>query len=71
MNQWYYFPQAAAIHLTGVYIQGNNSDVCDSGNGATSCITGTFVDTSIEGDPGEWNPDDDSLSQFFTVQLVN
>ena len=71
VNQWYYFPEAAAISLTGVYIQGNNADVCDTGNGATSCLTGSFVDTSIEGDPGEWIPGDDSLSQFFTVQLVD
>ena len=56
VNQWYYFPQGAAILLTGVYIQGNNSDVCDTGNGATSCLTGTFVDTSIEGDPGSGSP---------------
>jgi hypothetical protein len=70
-NQWYYFPQAAAIYLTGVYINGNHSDVCDTGNGATSCITGTFVDPAIEGDPGEWFPDDDPLSQFFTVQLTD
>jgi len=71
INQWYYFPQGAAIHLTGVYILGNNADVCDTGNGATSCLTGTFVDTSIEGDPGEWIPDEDAISQFFTVQLVD
>jgi Putative Flp pilus-assembly TadE/G-like len=71
VNQWYYFPEGAAIMLTGVYIQGNHADVCDTGNGATSCLTGTFVDTSIEGDPGEWIPGDPSLSQFFTVQLVD
>lgn len=70
VNQWYYFPQAAAIHLTGVYINGNHADVCDSGNGATSCITGTFVDAAITGDVGEWIPDDDALSQFFSVQLI-
>ena len=69
-NQWYYFPQAAAIHLTGVYIAGNHADVCDTGNGATSCITGTFVDSAITGEVGAWDPTANPLSQFFAVQLV-
>ena len=73
VNQWYYFPRAAAFNLTGVYIQGNNSDVCDpsGGNGATTCMTGTFADTSIEGEVGEWTGDPGSLSQFFAVQLID
>lgn len=72
VNQWYYLPRAASLWLTGVYIQGNNADVCDSGNGATSCITGIFIDTAIVGEvTGPWDPDDDSLSRFFTVQLIH
>jgi hypothetical protein len=73
INQWYYFPRAAAFHLTGVYIQGDNSDVCDpsGGNGATTCLVGTFVDTSIEGEVGVWTGDSGALSQFFSVQLVD
>jgi hypothetical protein len=71
VNQWYYFPQAAAINLTGVYINGNHADVCDTGNGATSCITGSFVDAAITGEVGVWDPTDDSLSQFFSVQLIH
>lgn len=70
-NQWYYFPRAASLWLTGVYINGSNADVCDTGNGATSCITGIFIDTAIVGEvSGPWDPNDDSLSQFFTVQLI-
>jgi Putative Flp pilus-assembly TadE/G-like len=72
VNQWYYFPRAASIYLTGVYINGNHADVCDTGNGATSCITGRFIDTAITGEvSGPWDPDDDSLSRFFTVQLIH
>ena len=71
VNQWYYFPQAAAINLTGVYISGSHADVCDTGNGATSCITGSFVDSAIQGEVGAWDPDDESLSQFFSVQLIH
>lgn len=70
-NQWYYFPRAASLWLTGVYINGNNADVCDTGNGATSCITGVFIDTAIIGEvSGPWDPNDTSLSRFFTVQLI-
>jgi hypothetical protein len=70
VNQWYYFPRAASLHLTGVYIQGVN-DICDEGNGATSCITGYFIDTAIVGEvTGPWDPSDTSLSRFFTVQLI-
>jgi hypothetical protein len=73
INQWYYFPRAAAFALTGVYIQGDNSDVCDpsGGNGATTCLVGSFVDTSIEGDVGVWTGDSGALSQFFSVQLID
>jgi hypothetical protein len=70
VNQWYYFPQAAAINLTGVYINGSHADTCDTGNGATSCFTGSFVDAAITGEVGTWDPDDESLSQFFAVQLI-
>jgi hypothetical protein len=74
VNQWYYFPQAASLFLTGAYVSGNNSDTCDpsGGNGATTCLTGIFVDSAITGDVGEWIPDaDPSLSQFFAVQLID
>lgn len=72
INQWYYFPRAASLHLTGIYVQGDNSDVCDpsGGSGATTCLTGTFIDTSITGEVGAWGGDDGSLSQFFSVQLI-
>lgn len=74
VNQWYYFPSAAALTLTGAYIQGDNSDICDpsGGNGATSCLTGSFVDTAITGKVKEWiDNSSDPLSQFFSVQLIH
>jgi hypothetical protein len=43
-NQWYRFPAFAAFELEGAYINGNNKAQCDTGNGATSCLIGQFVD---------------------------
>lgn len=45
-NQWYHLPQFAALLLDSpkaAYITGSNAAQCDTGNGATSCIKGTFV----------------------------
>lgn len=72
VNQWYYFPRAASLLLTGVYINGNHSATCDTGNGATSCFTAQFVDTAIVGEvTGPYDPTDDSVSRFFAVQLIH
>jgi hypothetical protein len=73
-QSWYHFPTYASFYLTGVYIQGNHGAVCDTGNGATSCITGRFVDTSGTGTAGQYippDPDDPgAVSDFFAVQLI-
>jgi hypothetical protein len=72
-NSWYHFPTYASFYLTGVYINGHHDDVCDTGNGATSCITGRFVDTSGTGTVGQFvppNADDEPISEFFAVQLI-
>lgn len=74
VNQWYYFPSAAALQLVGAYVKGDNSDVCDpsGGNGSTTCLVGSFVDTAITGKVGEWIDDgSDPLSEFFAVQLID
>jgi Flp pilus assembly protein TadG len=56
-NQWYHVPQFAAFQFCGgspnpcagtpygqgAYVNGNNSTICDTGNGATSCLVGRFV----------------------------
>jgi len=74
-ESWYHFPTYASFYLTGVYIQGNHSDVCEvGGNGATSCFTGRFVDTAGTGSVGQYIPpgpdDEPPISQFFGVQLI-
>lgn len=73
-NSWYHFPTYAAFHLTGVYINGNHAATCDTGNGATSCLSGSFEDTSGTGTVGQYVPPDPSdppvISEFFAVQLV-
>ena len=56
-NQWYRIPSFAHFRLCdssdsdcqaagapfGAYLNGNNKAVCDTGNGATSCLVGKFV----------------------------
>ncbi|HEY5435869.1 MAG TPA: hypothetical protein VIK13_11600, partial [Candidatus Limnocylindrales bacterium] len=58
-NQWYRFKRFANFQLCistdlactavgvgasyGAYISGNDKAVCDTGNGATSCLVGKFV----------------------------
>ncbi len=55
-NQWYHLPQFAAFQFCGgtpnwctgyefgSYVNGTNKAVCDTGNGATSCLVGRFID---------------------------
>jgi putative Flp pilus-assembly TadE/G-like protein len=72
-NSWYHFPTYASFFLTGVYIQGHHPAECDTGNGATSCLHGKFVDTSGTGTVGQYippNPNDPPVTEFFTVQLM-
>jgi hypothetical protein len=81
-NQWYHFPQVGAFrldspseapNLQGAYIQGNDSAVCDAagGNGATSCLTGRFVDFTTEGDVGANPPPAEDTSWFYGIQLIH
>jgi hypothetical protein len=72
-NSWYHFPTYASFYLTGVYIQGHHPAECDTGNGATSCLHGKFVDTSGTGTVGQYippDPDAAPVTEFFTVQLM-
>jgi hypothetical protein len=52
-NTWYRFPSFAFLELCGpsvpgcngrhaAYLQGNNSAICDTGNGATACLVAKF-----------------------------
>ena len=62
-NQWYRMPSFAFIEMCSpamagcsglhdAYISGNDSATCDTGNGATSCIIGKFVDIMGTGTVG-------------------
>jgi Flp pilus assembly protein TadG len=58
-NQWYHFQEFAVFQLCGgtsvdplctehgSYVQGNNRSICDTGNGATSCLVGKFTPSVI------------------------
>jgi len=62
-NLWYRMPSFAFFELcdpsvsgcgsyAGAYIQGSDAAVCDTGNGATSCLVGKFVDILATGTVG-------------------
>jgi hypothetical protein len=51
-NQWYRFPAFAAFQLEHAFISGSNKAACDTGNGATSCLIGKFVDFITVGTVG-------------------
>jgi hypothetical protein len=51
-NQWYRFPAFAEFQLDHAYVNGNNKAECDTGNGATACLTGQFVDFITTGTVG-------------------
>jgi len=82
-NQWYHLPQFAAFqfcggtpnvcagtpYTQGAYVNGNNSAICDTGNGATSCLVGRFIDflvnTTVTGNVGA-----NSNTGLLGVQLI-
>ncbi|MBI2782080.1 MAG: Tad domain-containing protein [Chloroflexi bacterium] len=62
-NIWYRMPSFAYFELCepsnpdcggryGAYIQGSDSNICDTGNGATSCLVGKFIDILATGTVG-------------------
>jgi hypothetical protein len=62
-NQWYHMPSfgflklcdpalAGCGGLKGAYVNGVNKAECDTGNGATSCLIGEFVDFMTSGTVG-------------------
>jgi hypothetical protein len=62
-NIWYRMPSFAFFRLCdpglaecsgreGAYIKGNDKAVCDTGNGATSCLVGKFTDIMGSGTVG-------------------
>ena len=62
-NQWYRMPSFAFLELCGpavagcdglhaAYISGSDGATCDTGNGATSCLVGKFVNVLATGTVG-------------------
>ena len=80
-NIWYKMPSFAYLELCapsdpdcggrhGAYIQGNDSSVCDTGNGATSCLVGKFVDILSTGTVGAGGAGGGTGSKALGVQLI-
>lgn len=71
---WYHLNQIGYFQFDypkGAYITGNDKATCDSGNGATSCFTGQFVDfvysTTVQVSP----PAESATGAFsYGVQLI-
>jgi len=53
----------------GAYINGNDSATCDTGNGATSCLAGKFVEIVYEGDV-QASPGVNGASSVVGIQLI-
>jgi len=68
-NQWYRIPRFAAFQLERAYINGKNT-ICDTGNGATGCLIGTFVDFITTGTVGPGIGGGTTESGILGVQLI-
>jgi hypothetical protein len=83
-NQWYRMPSFAHLQLCissdpdcaavgaahGAYVNGNNSAVCDTGNGATSCLVGKFESIVSTGTIGAGTGGGTGNSKAVGVQLI-
>lgn len=69
-NQWYRFPQFAAFLLERAHVNGSNKAACDTGNGATSCLIGKFVDFVTSGTVGPGAGGGTTQSSVLGVQLI-
>jgi hypothetical protein len=47
-NQWYHVPALSSLRIERAYVNGSNP-ICDTGNGATSCLIGTFENFVTQG----------------------
>jgi hypothetical protein len=56
-------------YAQGAYVNGNNKTVCDTGNGATSCLAGKFKVISYEGSV-EAAPGTNQQTSTVSVQLI-
>jgi hypothetical protein len=69
-NQWYRFPVFAAFQLEHAWLNGNHAAECDTGNGATSCLIGEFVDFQTSGTVGPGIGGGSTDSSVRGVQLI-
>jgi hypothetical protein len=83
-NQWYRIPSFAHFQLCistdpgcvavgaqfGAYVNGNDRPVCDTGNGATSCLVGRFVSIESSGTIGPGVGGGGGTSKAVGVQLI-
>jgi hypothetical protein len=82
-NQWYHMAGMSTLRLCsptipgcsaagfthGTYLNGNNQNPCDTGNGATSCLAGKFEILSVEGEVAA-NPPPNLGTANVGVQLI-
>jgi hypothetical protein len=82
-NQWYHMAGMSTLQLCsptvsgcsaagfthGTYINGNNKNPCDTGNGATACIAGKFTILSTSGEVAA-NPPPNLGTANVGVQLI-
>ena len=83
-NQWYRIPSFTHFRLCistdaacaavgashGAYVNGNNSAVCDTGNGATSCLVGKFESITSTGTIGPGVGGGTGNSKAVGIQLI-
>jgi hypothetical protein len=68
-NQWYRIPQFAAFELERAYVSGSNPE-CNTGNGATSCLVGKFVNFVTSGTVGPGIGGGTTVGAVLGVQLT-
>lgn len=69
-NQWYRFPVFSSFLLEHAWVSGNHTAECDTGNGATSCLIGQFVDFQTSGTVGPGIGGGTTESAVRGVQLI-
>jgi hypothetical protein len=69
-NQWYRIPQFGAFLLERAHVNGSNKAACDTGNGATSCLIGQFVNFIATGTVGPGIGGGTTDSALIGTQLI-
>lgn len=69
-NQWYRIPQFAAFELESAHVNGSGNAACITGNGATSCLIGKFVNFVTTGTVGPGIGGGSTAGAVLGVQLI-